>query len=469
MSDSNFDLVVLGTGPGGYVAAIRAAQLGMKVGVVEQNEIGGVCLNWGCIPTKALLRSAEMYRALSKSSDYGLVAENVSFDFSKIIKRSRRTAKRLSKGVEYLFKQNGISAFQGKGKLVSTSKITVTDNNGSTTDELTAKHIIIATGARPRPIPGVPFDGNRIISSKEAMALDQMPSSMIVIGAGAIGVEFAYFYSALGCNVTIVEMLPTILPIEDGEITDILTKSFKKTKVKVHTGTRVQNIDLSGAGVNVTIKTEDAEEPHKTLEADTALVAIGVQGNYEGIGLEEIGIQVEKGWIQVDPNLRTGVGNIYAIGDIIGPPWLAHVASAEGIHAAEQIAGVSTKPLDYDSIPACTYCHPQVASIGLTEKQAKEKFGDLRIGRFPFQANGKSLAMGESTGLVKLIYDARSNELVGAHIIHAEATELINELSVIKNSKINGHDFIKTIHAHPTLSEALMEAAAEAYDEAIHI
>ena len=469
MSISNFDLVVLGTGPGGYVAAIRAAQLGMSVGVVERNEIGGVCLNWGCIPTKALLRSAEMYRALSKGSDFGLVAENVSFDFSKIVQRSRRTANRLSKGVEYLFKKNNISVFKGDGKLTSNTEITVFDNTNSPINELKAKHIIVATGARPRALPNVPFDGQRIISSKEAMTLDQLPESMIVIGAGAIGVEFAYFYSTLGCKVNIVEMMPTILPIEDEEITDILTKSFKKTRVKIHTNSRVQNIDVSEAGVNVSISSEGSDNSTEELNADMALVAIGVQGNSEEMGFEDVGIRVEKGWVKVNSNLQTDVENIYAIGDIIGPPWLAHVASAEGIYVAEQIAGISVNPLDYSSIPACTYCHPQVASIGFTEKEAKEKIRHIKIGRFPFQANGKSLALGESTGLVKLIYDENSDELLGAHIIHAEATELINELSVVKNSKIKGHALIKTVHAHPTLSEAIMEAAAAAYDEAVHI
>ncbi len=469
MSISNFDFVVLGTGPGGYVAAIRAAQLGMRVGVVERNEIGGVCLNWGCIPTKALLRSAEMYRALSKGSDFGLIAENISFDFSKIIQRSRRTASRLSKGVEYLLKKNNITVFKGNGKLTSNTEITILDENNSPINELKAKHIIIASGARPRALPNVPFDGQRIISSKEAMALDQLPETMIVIGAGAIGVEFAYFYSALGCKVTIVEMMPSILPIEDEEITDILTKSFKKAKVKIHTNSRVQNIDVSETSVNVSISTENSDNSGESLKADVALVAIGVQGNYEEMGFEDVGIRVEKSWIKVNSKLQTDVENIYAIGDIIGPPWLAHVASAEGIYVAEQLAGISAKPLDYNSIPACTYCDPQVASIGLTETKAEEKYGKIKIGRFPFQANGKSLALGESTGLVKLIYDANSDELLGAHIIHAEATELINELSVVKNSKINGRDLMKTIHAHPTLSEAIMEAASAAYDEAVHI
>lgn len=469
MSISNFDLVVLGTGPGGYVAAIRAAQLGLSVGVVERNEIGGICLNWGCIPTKALLRSAEMYRALSKGSDFGLIAENVSFDFSKIVQRSRRTANRLSKGVEYLFKKNNISVFKGNGKLTSSTEITVFDDTNSAINELKAKNIIVATGARPRALPNVPFDGQRIISSKEAMTLDQLPESMIVIGAGAIGVEFAYFYSTLGCKVTIVEMLPTILPIEDEEITDILTKSFKKARVKIHTNSRVQNIDVSEAGVSVSISSEGSDNSTEELNADMALVAIGVQGNYEEMGFEDVGLKIEKGWVKVNSNLQTDVENIYAIGDIIGPPWLAHVASAEGIYVAEQIADSSTQPLDYESIPACTYCQPQVASIGLTEKKAKEKYGDIKIGRFPFQANGKSLALGESTGLVKLIYDANSDELLGAHIVHAEATELINELSVVKNSKIKGHALIKTVHAHPTLSEAIMEAAAAAYNEAVHI
>ncbi len=466
MSNENFDLIVIGSGPGGYVAAIRASQLGMNVAVIEREHVGGICLNWGCIPTKALMKSAETYSTLKQANKFGFSVENFSFDFSAIIKRSRQLASRMSKGVQFLFKKNNITVYAGTGKLITRDKVAVADPSGEITDELTAKKIIIATGARPRSIPGIEIDRKRIITSKEAMSLEKMPESMIVIGAGAIGVEFAYFYQTLGCQVTLVEMLPTILPIEDKEITDILERSFKKYKSRVHTNSMVKSVVPEGDNVKVTIESEGES---RELEAELALMAIGVQGNIEGLGLEELEIEADRGYIKVDDSFQTNIENIYAIGDIIGPPWLAHVASAEGINAVEKMAGLDVKPIDYGSIPGCTYCKPQVASIGLTEEKAIEQGYSLKIGRFPFVANGRSLAAGESEGLVKLIFDENSNKLLGAHIIHAEATELIGELSVIKTLGIEGHDLIKTIHAHPTLSEAIMEAAAAAYEEAIHV
>ena len=466
MADKNFDLVVIGSGPGGYVAAIRASQLGNKVAVIEKEHVGGICLNWGCIPTKALLKSAEVFSTLKNAKKYGFTVENFSLDFESVIKRSRQIAGRMSKGVQFLFKKNNITVISGKGKLVDKNTVAVINDSEDVIEQLTAKKIIIATGARPRSIPGVEIDRKKIISSKEAMSLEKIPESMIVIGAGAIGIEFAYFYQSLGCQVTVVEMLPSILPIEDKEITDILVRSFKRLKMKIHTGSLVKEVKTNEKGIKVTIETEGKSQ---NLEADVALMAIGVQGNCEGIGLEEVGVETEKGYIKVNEDYQTNIESIYAIGDIIGPPWLAHVASAEGINAVERMAGIKVKPVDYSSIPGCTYCKPQVASIGLTEEKAIEQAFKIKIGRFPFVANGRSLAAGESEGMVKLIFDEQSNKLLGAHIIHAEATELIGELSVLKTLGIEGHDLIKTVHAHPTLSESIMEAAAAAYDEAVHV
>jgi len=466
MAAQEFDLVVIGSGPGGYVAAVRASQLGMKVAVVERDQLGGICLNWGCIPTKALLKSADVYSTIQHASSFGIQVDSASFDFAAIIKRSRQIADRMAKGVQFLFKQNNVIHFSGKGRLINSNKVAVMDKSGTITDELSAKHIIIATGARPRSIPGVVIDGNKVISSKEAMSLEKVPESMIVIGGGAIGIEFAYFYHVFGCQVTIVEMLPNLLPIEDKEITDLLSRSFKKYKMEIHTSSMVKNVQASDDQVKVTIETGGVINE---LEAEVALMAIGVQGNYEGLGLEDLGIEVEKSYIKVNNSFQTKIENIYAIGDIIGPPWLAHVATAEGINCVERIAGMDVHPIDYSSIPGCTYCHPQVASIGLTEEKAKEQGFDLKIGRFPFVASGKSIALGERDGLVKLIFDATTDKLIGAHIIHAEATELIGELAVIKSAGITAHQLIKTVHAHPTLSEALMEAAAAAYGEAIHV
>ena len=466
MAEQDFDLIVIGSGPGGYVAAVRASQLGKKVAVVERDRLGGICLNWGCIPTKALLKSAEMYSNLKRANSFGITTENISLDFPEIIKRSRQIADRMAKGVQFLFKQNNVISFSGTGRFIDKNKVAVLDNSNNKMNELTAKNVIIATGARSRSIPGVEIDGEKVISSKEAMSLERLPESMIVIGAGAIGVEFAYFYHTLGCEVTIVEMLPTLLPIEDSEITDVLLRSFKKAKMKIHVDTLVKKVEKDNDCVRVIIESNGETTE---LEAQITLMAIGVQGNFEGIGLEDAGVEIEKGDIKVDEYFQTNVKNIYAIGDVIGPPWLAHVASAEGITAAEKIAGMDVQPINYNNIPGCTYCHPQVASIGLTEAKAAEQGFELKIGKFPFVASGKSLALGERDGLVKLIFDAKTDALLGAHIIHAEATELIGELAVVKSTGVTAHELIKTIHAHPTLSEAIMEAAAAAYGEAIHV
>ena len=466
MTNQEFDLVIIGSGPGGYVAAVRASQLGMKVAVVERDRLGGICLNWGCIPTKALLKSADVYSSIKNASSYGIRVDNAAFNFSAVIKRSRQIADRMAKGVQFLFKQNNVTHFAGSGRLIDKNKVSVVNESGNITDELTAKHIIIATGARPRSIPGVEIDGKQVISSKEAMSLDKIPESMIVIGAGAIGVEFAYFYHVFGCQVTILEMMPSLLPIEDNEITDVLLRSFKKYRMKIHTNSLVKSVSSENNRIRINIESEGKTTE---LETEVALMAIGVQGNFEGLGLEEFGIEVEKSYIKVNKSFQTNVENIYAMGDIIGPPWLAHVASAEGINCVERIAGLDVQSIDYNSIPGCTYCHPQVASIGLTEEKAREQGFNLKVGRFPFVASGKSIALGKRDGLVKLIFDAKTDKLIGAHIIHAEATELIGELAVIKSTGVTAHELIKTVHAHPTLSEAIMEAAAAAYGEAIHV
>jgi dihydrolipoamide dehydrogenase len=461
-----YDLVVLGAGPGGYVAAIRAAQLGMNVAVVEKDDVGGICLNWGCIPTKSLLRNAEIYHLFKRSKEFGFTVSGLEVDFSKVIKRSRQVSERLVKGIQFLLKKNEIDSIKGFGRLVKNNTIEVLDDKQKVVQTIQAKNIIVATGARPREIPGVKFDGKKVISSKEAMVLPKIPESMIIIGAGAIGVEFAYFYNAFGTKVTVVEMLPHILPIEDAEIVQVLERSFKKSKINILADTKVESVDAKGEKVNVTVSNEKGEQK---LEADVALMAIGVRGNIENIGLDELGVELEKGYIKVDETYQTNVPGIFAIGDIIGPPWLAHVASAEGITAVEFMADKNPKPVDYSNIPGCTYCIPQVASLGLTEEKAIEAGYKLKIGRFPFRGIGKALAYGESDGMVKLIFDAKYGELLGAHIIGADATELIAEMGIAKSLETTFEEIHKTIHAHPTMSEAIMEAAAAADGAAIHI
>ncbi len=463
-----FDLVVLGGGPGGYVAAIRAAQLGYKTAVVEKDKMGGICLNWGCIPTKSLLRNAELYDIMkNQAGDFGLKVEGLSFDFKKIIKRSRDVSTKITRGVDFLMKKNNIEVIKGFGKLTSKTGIDVFDKDEKKIESVEAGKIIISTGARPRMLDSIPVDRKNIITSTEAMILDEVPKEMVVIGAGAIGVEFAYFYSTFGSKVTIIEMLDNVVPVEDKEVSDTLAKSFKKRGIEIHTNTKVEKAEVKGNKVIVTIS-KDGES--KEIKADKVLNAIGVVGNIEGFGLEEIGVKTEKGKIIVDKSTyKTNVENIYAIGDVIGPPWLAHVASHEGIICVEKIKGHKVPDLDYNSVPGCTYCQPQVASIGLTEEKAKEAGYELKIGKFPFTASGKASAAGEKEGFVKIIFDAKYGELLGAHIIGMEATELIAEIGIAKTMEATFESIAKTVHAHPTLSEAIMEAAANAYGESIHI
>jgi len=464
MQERQFDLVIIGSGPGGYVAAIRASQLGLKTAIVEKDKIGGVCLNWGCIPTKALLKSAEVYHQLNRADEFGVSAKDISFDFPKIIKRSRDVALRNSKGVEYLFKKNKIDLIQGFGRIIEKGKIEIS-KDGKPIETLSAKNIVIATGARPRTFPNMKIDGKQVITSTEAMLLQQPPKSMIIIGAGAIGVEFGYFYNAFGTKVTIVEMMPNILPIEDKEISKLLESNLKKSGIEILTDSKVDNV-TSGKEAKVVLT---AKGEKKELKADVVLVAIGVQGNVENIGLESVGVKVEKGWIQVDDFGRTNIDGIYAIGDVAGPPWLAHVASKEGIVCVEKIAGKNPQTIDWNNIPGCTYCQPQVASIGLTEEKALESGYKIKIGRFPFTANGKARAIGETDGLVKLIFDEKYGELLGAHILGVDATEMIAELGLAKNLEATPEGIFNTIHAHPTLSESIMEAAENAEGHAIHI
>ena len=462
----DFDLVIIGGGPGGYVAAIRAAQKGLKTAVVERDALGGVCLNWGCIPTKALLKSAEVAHTLKRAAEFGFTIPDFSFDFPKIIKRSRDVAEMNSKGVSFLFKKNKIEHIAGFGKLIDPHTVVVQDGSGKEVRKLSANRIIIATGGRARPFPGADFDGKKIISSKEAMLLKEPPERMVIIGAGAIGVEFAYFYNMFGTEVHLIEMLPHILPVEDAEICAQLERSFKKQGIKLYPDTRVESVEKTSDGVKVKI---NRKEKLSEVEADVALVAIGIQANVENLGLEALGIELEKGFIKVNEFYQTSVASIYAIGDVIGAPWLAHVASHEGIIAVEHMRGVQPQPMDYNNIPGCTYCNPQVASIGLTEEEAQREGYQIRVGKFPFRASGKARAIGELDGMVKLIFDEKYGELLGAHIIGPEATELIAELGIAKTLESTFAEIQHTVHAHPTLSEAIMEAAGDAIGEAIHI
>ncbi|MBR9975596.1 MAG: dihydrolipoyl dehydrogenase [Bacteroidetes bacterium] len=461
----SFDVVVIGGGPGGYVAAIRAAQLGFSTACVEAKHLGGICLNWGCIPTKSLLRNAEVWETVQHAEEFGLTFDNVSFDFSKIIARSRGIADRMSKGVAYLFKKYKVTHIEAYGKLLAPNRVGTFDREGAKLDEIEAKHIILATGARPRSIPGIEIDREKVISYFEAMSLQKRPERLIVLGAGAIGVEFAYFYNALGTQVTIVEMLDHLLPIEDEDVSKELERAFRKKKIGIKTKSRVEGIEITDDGVRVTVTTEKGEE---VLEGDIALMAVGVQGNVENIGLEETGVTLERGYIKVDEYYRTNVPGVYAIGDVVGPPWLAHVASAEGLTCVEAIAGKHPVPVNYENIPGCTYCQPQVASVGLTEKKAREQGYELKIGKFPFTASGKAVAAGHAEGFVKMIYDAKYGELLGTHIIGAEATELIAEATLGRTLETTEHELLKTVHAHPTMSEALMEATAVAYGESVN-
>jgi len=460
-----YDILVLGGGPGGYVAAIRSAQLGKSVAVVEKDALGGVCLNWGCIPTKSLLKDSEALHLVKNADKYGIEIDSYSVDFGATVKRSRSAAKRLSKGIEYLLKKNKVDHIAGTASMKSSNEIEVVDSGGKNTI-VESDYTIIATGAKNRAIPSLEMDGKRVISSKEAMILKEVPKSLIIIGGGAIGIEFASFYHEYGTEVHVVEMLPDLLPIEDSEVSALLRKSFEDRGIAVHTSAKVEKIDRLKTKVKVHLASENKYE---ILEAERALVAIGVQGNVEGLNLEHLGIGVQESWIEVNEFSQTAVPNIYAIGDVIGPPWLAHVASAEGRIAAEHIAGETPKPIDYDNIPGCTYCRPQVASIGMTERAVKEKGIEAKIGHFPMKASGKAMAIGESEGFVKVIFDAKYGELLGCHIIGPDATELIAEAGISRTLETTYEEILNTVHAHPTISESFMEAVADAYGEAIHI
>lgn len=458
-----FDIAVLGGGPGGYVAAIRATQLGLKTAIIDQDRLGGICLNWGCIPTKALLKNAEILNYVKNARQYGINIPNYEVDFGKTIKRSRNVSARLSKGVEFLMKKNKITHIVGRGKLKSANEIEVF--KADKTQTVQAEKVILATGGRPRIFPGMELDGKQVISSKEALVLEQPPKKMVIVGAGAIGVEFAYFYNEYGTEVHLIEMLPTILPVEDVDVAKEVEKSFKKSGIKIYTGTKVNQIEKLKSKVKVHI--EKGGEIN-ILDANVVLVATGVTGNIENIGLEKVGVKTDRGAITINEYCQTSVENIYAIGDVSGPPWLAHVASAQGHVAAEHAAGRETHPVDYSNIPGCTYCQPQVASLGLTEAKAREKGYDIKVGRFDFRALGKALAIGSSTGFVKIIFDEKYGELLGCHIVGPEATELIAELGVAKTLETTWQELATTVHAHPTLSEAVMEAAMDAFDQSVH-
>jgi dihydrolipoamide dehydrogenase len=432
---------------------------------VEKERLGGICLNWGCIPTKALLKNAEILQTFRKSVEWGITYDNLQVDFGKVIKRSRGISEKISKGVEFLMKKNKIEYIAGHARIAAGQRINI-ESTGKPSDSIQAAHIIVATGAKPRSVPGVVIDRKKVITSTEAMSLQSQPESMVIVGAGAIGVEFAYFYNAIGTKVTVVEMLPSILPVEDLEISKLMEGSLKKQGIEILVGTRVEGVRSADKGVIADVATPDGK---REVAGTVALIAVGVQGNVEDIGLEKAGVTIEKGHIKVDQHYQTSVSGVYAIGDVIGPPWLAHVASAEGIHCVESIAGKHPAPLDYLSIPGCTYCQPQVASVGLTEEKAKTQGYELKIGRFPFRPLGKAMAIGETEGLVKLIFDAKYGELLGAHIMGSEATEMIAELAIAKRLESTGKEIFGTVHAHPTLSEAVMEAAASAYGEAINI
>jgi len=462
---SHFDVIVLGSGPGGYVTAIRASQLGFKTAIVEKENLGGICLNWGCIPTKALIKSAQVFEYLQHAEDYGLKAAGVDKDFDAVVKRSRNVAGTMSKGVQFLLKKNKIEVINGHGKVLPGKKIAVTDANGKAV-EYTANNIIIATGARSRELPSLPQDGKKIIGYRQAMTLDKQPEKLIVVGSGAIGIEFAYFYNAMGTDVTVVEYLPNIVPVEDKDISIQLEKSFKKAGVKVMTSSEVTKVDTTGKGVIVTVKTAKGEE---ILEADMVLSAVGIKTNIENIGLEDVGIATDRDKVLVNDFYQTNIPGYYAIGDITAGPALAHVASAEGILCVEKLAGMEVHPLDYGNIPGCTYSSPEIASVGLTEQQAIDKGLDIKVGKFPFTASGKAVASGTPEGFVKVIFDAKYGEWLGCHMIGAGVTDMIAEAVVARKLETTAHEILKTIHPHPTMSEAVMEAVAAAYDEVIHI
>jgi len=459
-----YDVIVLGSGPGGYVAAIRASQLGLKTAVVEKENLGGVCLNWGCIPTKALIKSAQVFEYIQHAEDYGITVKEATHDFGKVVKRSRDVADGMSKGIQFLMKKNKIDVVMGYGKVLPGKKLEVKGDQG--TQILSAKHIILATGGRSRQLPSLPQDGKKIIGYREAMTLATQPKSMVIVGSGAIGVEFAYVYHAMGTKVTIMEYLPNIVPNEDVDVSQALERTFKKSGIDIQTGTEVTKVDTSGKGCVVTYKNAKGEQ---TLKCDVVLSAVGVATNIENIGLESVGIKTEQGRVVVDDMYRTSVPGYYAIGDIVKGQALAHVASAEGIICVEAIAGHHPAALDYGNIPGCTYCSPEIASVGMTEKAAKEAGYEIKVGKFPFSASGKASAAGAKDGFVKMIYDAKYGELLGAHMIGANVTEMIAEIVAARKLETTGMELLKTVHPHPTMSEAVMEATAAAYDEVIHL
>ena len=462
---SKFDIIVLGSGPGGYVTAIRSSQLGLKTAIIEKESLGGVCLNWGCIPTKALLKSAQVFNYLKHANDYGLTIENYDKDFDAVVNRSRNVAGTMSKGVQFLMKKNKIEVIMGHGTLKAGKKVTVTDKDGGET-EYEANHVIIATGTRSRELPSLPQDGKKVIGYREAMTLPKQPKKLIVVGSGAIGVEFAYFYNAMGTEVTLVEYMPKIIPVEDDEISKLMERSFTNSGIKVMTSAEVTTVNTSGKVVKANIKTKDGEEE---ISADIVLSAVGIKTNIENIGLEELGIATDRDKILVDDFYQTNVQGYYAIGDVTSGQALAHVASAEGILCIEKIAGHHVEPIDYNNIPGCTYCFPEVASVGYTEQQAKEKGFEIKVGKFPFTASGKAQAGGHTDGFVKVIFDAKYGEWLGCHMIGAGVTDMIAEAVVGRKLETTGHEILKAVHPHPTMSEAVMEAVAAAYDEVIHV
>ena len=460
-----YDIIIIGSGPGGYVAAIRASQLGKKVAIVEKSELGGVCLNWGCIPTKSLLKSAQVFNYAKHAADYGVKIDGkINPDLAEMVKRSRGVADGMSKGVQFLMKKNKIDVITGFGKVMPGRKVEVSNKGKS--EIYDAESIILATGAHTRQLPNLPQDGKKIIGYREAMVLDKMPNKMVVVGSGAIGSEFAFFFNSVGVDVTLVEFLPNIIPLEDPEVSKALARSFKKDKMKIMLESSVESVDTSGKSCKVKIKTKKGEE---VIDTDIVLSAVGIETNVEGIGLEDVGIKVEKGKVQVDDFYQTNVPGYYAIGDIVHGPALAHVASHEGITCVEKIAGVDVEPIDYGNIPACTYTNPEVASVGMTESQAKEAGFDIKVGKFPFSASGKASAAGKKDGFIKVVFDSKYGEWLGAQMIGENVTELIAEVVASRKLETTGHEIIKTVHPHPTMSEAVMEAVAAAYDEVIHI
>tara|TARA_B100001093_G_scaffold289939_1_gene276880 strand:+ start:55 stop:1443 length:1389 start_codon:yes stop_codon:yes gene_type:complete len=461
----NFDLIVLGSGPGGYVTAIRASQLGLKTAIIEKESLGGVCLNWGCIPTKALLKSAQVFEYISHAKDYGINVSNAEADFNSVVKRSRDVADGMSKGIKFLMKKNKIEVIIGTGKVNPGKKVTVTDHKGNTS-EYSANNIIIATGAKSRQLENLPQDGNKIIGYRDAMTLKKMPKKMIIVGSGAIGIEFAYFYKTMGSDVTIVEYLPNIVPLEDKDISKQLERSFKKSGIKVMTSSSVEKVDISGEKCKVIIKTKNGDETH---EADIILSAVGIEANIKNIGLENTGIVTDKGKIVVNEYYQTNIPGYFAIGDVIPGPSLAHVASAEGINCVEKISGIDVEPINMNNIPGCTYASPEISSVGYTEQAAIDAGYEIKVGKFPFSASGKASAAGHKDGFVKVIFDAKYGEWLGCHMIGSNVTEMIAEAVVARKLETTGHEILKSVHPHPTMSEAVMEAVADAYNEVIHM